>query len=843
MLNDLKYAARLLLKSKGWTAMVVLSLALGIGANTVLFSAINGLVVRTLPVDDPHSLVRLRRVGQNDMVTSSSDYGSIASEGGQPARATLSFPIFEQLRAANRTLTDLFAGAPMSAVSVAVDNQAEIATAYIASGNYHSLLGVTAVVGRTIAADDDRADAQPVAVISHAFWTRRFGRDPGVVGKVIRANDTPVTIVGVLPPGFSGVQRVLAPAHDLGFPLALDPLLNSGTMSSAGIPRLRETTNWWLQVVGRLKPGVTAEQVEGNLAGVFEETARGGMMSYLAGLPAEEQAASYNSNRKEVPRLRVSSAARGIYDANPADVRSVRILTVVVALILLIVCANVANLQLSRAASRRREVSVRMSLGATRSRLVRQLLTESVVLASFGASAGLLIAVWGRQLLPGSIGQAPLDWRVLAFTCALTLGTGLLFGVVPACQATRTVGLALKETGRTVTGSRSWLGKALLLLQVAVSLVLLIGAGLFLRTVENLRNVQIGFNPANLVIFRVSPELIGYDEPRIRGLYDRMSERLVSVSGVRDATLSSPPLLSGGVNSTTIAVQGRPFTRGPHNDINRVRIAPNFFQTMEMRLLAGREFSTVDAFEAPRVAIINDAAVRKFFPNEPPLGRRFGSNPEKSGEFEIVGVVSDAKYNSLRDEAPPTMYVPYTQNAVGGMAFEVRTAADPAGTVGAIREAVRQVDPNLPLVNVTTQIEQIEARFGQERLLARAYATFGGLALLVAAIGLFGLTSYTVARRTNEIGVRMALGARPRDVRRMIMRESLVLVLVGIGLGGAAALAAGRLVASLLFGLQPTDPATMTAAILVVAGVSALAGYLPARRASSVDPMAALRQE
>ena len=449
MLNDLRYASRILLRSKGWTAIVVLSLALGIGANTVLFSAINGLVVRTLPVDDPHSLVRLRRVGQNDMVTSSSDYGTIAPEGGQASRATLSFPIFEQLRAANRTLTDLFAGAPLSSVSVAVDGQAEMATAYIASGNYHSLLGVRTVVGRTLVADDERADALPVAVISHAFWTRRFGRDPGVVGKVIRANNTPVTIVGVLAPEFSGVQRVLGPAHDLGFPLALDPLLNSATTSSAGIPRLREPTNWWLQVVGRLKPGVTAEQVEGNLAGIFDETARGGMASYLAGLSAEERAASYNANRKEVPRLRVSSAARGIYDGNPADVRSVRILTGVVALILLIVCANVANLQLSRAASRRREVSVRLSLGATRSRLVRQLLTESVVLASFGAAAGLIIAVWGRQLLPGSIGQAPLDWRVLAFTGALALGTGLLFGVVPACQATATVGAALKETGRT----------------------------------------------------------------------------------------------------------------------------------------------------------------------------------------------------------------------------------------------------------------------------------------------------------------------------------------------------------------------------------------------------------
>ena len=843
MLNDLRYAARLLLKSKGWTALVVLSLALGIGANTALFSAVNGLALRTLPVDDPRSLVRLLHIGPNDMATASSDYGVVAAHGAERARSTVSFPMFEQLRAANQTMVDLSAGAPMSSVNVVVDGQADMATAYIASGNYHALLGARATIGRTIVPDDDRTGAPPVAVISHAFWTRRFARDPGVLGRVVHANNTPVTIVGVLTPDFTGVQRVISPGHDLGFPLVLDPLVNSGTTAATGTARLREPTYWWLQVIGRLRPGVSVEQVEGNLAGVFEATARTGMASYLASLPAEQRSKTANQNRTAVPQLRARSAARGVYDNNQNEVRSVTILTVVVALILLIVCANVANLQLSRAASRRREVAVRLSLGATRTRLVRQLLTESMLLASLGAAAGLLVAFWGRQLLPGQISQAPLDWRVMMFACGLALGTGLLFGIVPACQATSAVGTVLKETSRTTMGARARLRKALLVVQVAVSLVLLVGAGLFLRTVDNLRNVAVGFNPANLVVFRVSPELLGYDGTRIRSLYDRMTGELASLPGVRGVSLSSPPLLSGAVNGTSIAVQGRPYTRGPHNDINRVRIAPNFFEVMEMRLQSGREFSARDSFEAPRVAIINEAAVRKFFPEEPPLGRRFGSNPENAGEFEIVGIVSDAKYESVREAAPPTLYVPYMQSQVGGMAFEIRTAADPAGSVGAIRDAVRRIESNLPLMNVTTQIELIETRFAQERLLARAYAVFGVLALLIASIGLFGLMSYSVTRRTNEIGVRMALGAERRDVIRMIMAESQLLVAIGLALGLGTAIAAGRLVASLLFGLQPTDVVTIVAAAGILGTVSAVAGYLPARRAAAVDPMVALRSE
>ena len=844
MLKDVVFAVRLLVRSKAWTAMVVLSLALGIGANTALFSAVNGLALRTLPVDDPHSLVRLRHVGRNEMSQSVSEYGAVDRPGGVPVGTTFSYPMYRELRSANQTLVDLIAGAPSSQVNVVVDGNADIATSYIVSGNFYGLLGVDAALGRTIVPEDDQPSAAPVAVVSHAFWTRRFGRDPAILGKVVHVNDTPVTIVGVLSPRFTGVQRAVAQPSDISFPLALDGRINAQAADPKGKPRLDDPTYYWLQMMGRVKAGLTPPQVEGNLGGVFQQAARAGFASVLAAMPAEAQQSSMNRDRKEVSRLQISSAAAGLYDNAPTEIRAVTILSVVVALILLIVCANVANLQLSRAAARQREISVRLSLGATRGRLVRQLLTESVVLALAGAAFGMLIANWGKQLLPGRTGEAPLDWRVLGFAATLALATAIVFGIAPALRATRVpVSSALKENSRTVAGSPAVLGKLLLVVQVAVSLVLLIGAGLFLRTVENLRDVDVGFNAQNLVLFRVNPQLNRYDSTRIGSLYDRMTERLQGVPGVKAITLSNPPLLSGSVNGTSFVVQGRPYTRGPHNDISRVRIAPNFFETMGIPLLAGRGFTAADNLAAPRVAVVNEAAVRKFFPDENPLGRRFGSAPEESGQIEVVGVVRDAKYNSVRDDAPATMYVPYTQNPLGPMAFEVRTASDPAAAVNAIREAVRQVDANVPLMNVSTQMEQIEGRIGQERLFAQAYALFGGLALVVAAVGLFGVMSYSVARRVNEIGVRMALGARRLDVVQMILRESTVLVAAGIAVGIATALASSRLIAALLFGLQPTDPATIAIAVLVLITVSALASYLPARRAARVDPMVALRAE
>jgi predicted permease len=856
MLKDLRHAIRMLAHAKAWTAVVVLSLGLGIGANAALFSAVNGMLLTTIPVRDPDTLVRLRWSGKNDMVTSSSDYGFVAKGAdGQNVRTTFSYPMFQQFVADNRTMTDLIACAPFSRLNAVVDGQAEVASAFISSGNYYQMLGINARLGRVLVPDDDKPTAPPVALISSKYWHSRFGTDPSVVGKTFKISNVVVTIVGVLPPDFTGVQQPIAELQDIAVPLALLPQLDTAPPpppGSAPVPsRLAQPTYWWLQVMGRLKPGATAAQVHGNLETVFQQTARAGLDAYMKSLTDTERGASSNQNRVEVPKLRVESGARGIYDANTNDLRSVTILMVVVALVLLIVCANVANLLLSRATTRQKELSVRLSLGATRGRLMRQLLTESMLLAAMGGALGILIGYWARQLLPGPPGQTlPMDWKVLAFVLAITLVTGIVFGIAPALRGTgMNVSSALKETSRSVVGGRSLLGKALLVVQVAISLVLLIGAGLFLQTLQNLRHVDVGFNPQNLLLFRVNPALNRYDEKKMTGLYQQLIERIGSVPGVRAVAMSNPALLSGSVNSTSIYIQGRVYPVGRaqnnalDNGINRLVISPNFFEVMGIPIVRGRGFTDRDGATAAKAVVINEAAVRKYFPTEDPIGQRFGSSVETASQLEIVGVLHDVKYDSVRDATPPTMYVPYQQARVGGVTFEVRTAGPPAATMPAVREAARQVDPNLPLTDVSTQIEQVERRFAQEKLFAQAYTLFGALALFLASIGLFGLMSYNVSRRTNEIGIRMALGAQRQDVLRLVLGESMILVGVGVVAGLGIAIAASGLVSTLLFGLPPRDIMSMVLAVGVMVLVSALAGYLPARRAARVDPMVALHYE
>jgi predicted permease len=833
----------MLLHAKGWTAVVLLSLALGIGANTAIFSAVNGLLIKQIPVKDPDTLVRLRWGGRNDMVTSSSDYGfSVRGPDGESVRTTFSYPMYQQFLVDNKTMSDLFACAPYGRVNVVVDGLADLATSFISSGNYYRVLGVRARLGRTILPEDDRPAAPPVAVISSRYWHTRFTTDPAVVGKTVRVNDVLVTIVGVLAPEFTGVQQPVAELPDIGLPLSLEPQLNT-----LGAARSGQATYWWLQVMGRLEPGATASQVQGNLEGVFQQAARAGLESHMKSLTEAERATAVNRDRSRIPYLRVDSGSRGIYDVNTSEIRSATILGVVVALLLLIVCANVANLLLSRATARQRELSVRLSLGATRSRLIRQLLTESLLLAAVGGGLGILVGHWGKQLLPGPPGQAPLlDWRVFAFVIAVTGVTGIVFGIAPALRATGgNVGDALKQTGRSVVGSRSILGKSLLVVQVCISLVLLVGAGLFLRTLHNLRQVDVGFNPQNLMLFRVQPFLNRYDEPRSLALYKQLLDRIAAVPGVRAAALTNPALLSGSVNSTSIFVRGRVYSnaRDSRDSINRLVVSPNFFQVMEIPILLGRGFTPGDSETAPKVVVINETAAKRYFPNENPIGQRFGSSVENAGQLEVVGVLKDAKYDSVRDAVPPTMYVPYLQARAASAVIEVRTAGDPASVVGAVREAVRQVDPNLPMVDVSTQLEQVERRFQQEKLFARAYALFGGLAVLLAAIGLFGLMSYSVSRRTNEIGIRMALGAQRGDVLRLVMRESMILVVLGVAIGVAVALGTSRFVTTLLYGLAPTDAVTLAGAVGLMVLVSALAGFLPARRASRVDPMVALRYD
>ncbi|HEV2985838.1 MAG TPA: ABC transporter permease, partial [Vicinamibacterales bacterium] len=763
MWKDLRHGVRSLLRDKGWTTVVVVSLALGIGANTALFSAINGLYLRKLPVKAPDTLVRLRWLGRNDMATNSSDYGPGRRGDGQNVRATVSYPMYLQYVQHSRTMDDLFACAPYGRANIVVDGRAEIANAFITTGNYYRMLGLTASPGRTIVPEDDQPNAAPVAVISARYWRTRFGGDPQIVGKAVRFNNVPVTIVGVITPELVGVQQVFGDGPDIAVPLALDAQLAPAQPAAPGVPsvpRLSAPTVWWLQVMGRLKPGVTAGQVQADLATIFQNTARAGFDSFFSTLPATTRSSSRFQNRTQVPHLLVESGARGIYDVNQSDERSVRILGTVVVLVLLIVCANVANLLLSRATTRQKEISIRLSLGATRSRLIRQLLTESVLLAAVGGTLGILVAKWSSQLLPDAAGHAAaIDWRVLAFVLGVTVLTGIAFGIAPARRATSmNVSATLKETSRSVAGSRSLLTKGLLVLQVAVSLVLLIAAGLFLRTLNNLRNVDVGFNTQNLVLFRLAPALNRYDDAKTATLVEQVTARLEAIPGVRAVAVSNVPLLSNSVNSTSFFREG-----SKYDSINVLQISPDYFKTMEMPLVSGRSFTERDNQAAPRVAVINETAARKYFPKGNPLGLRLGTTAEQSNQIEVVGVLRDAKYDSVRGEIPPTLYIPHLQGRPATM-FHVRAAADPATAIGAIREVVRQIDPDLPLMDLATQADQIDKNLQQERVFAQAYAMFGALAMLIASVGLFGLMSYSVARRTNEIGIRMALGARGQDV-------------------------------------------------------------------------------
>ena len=848
MLHDLKHAYRMLMHSKGWTVVVLLSLAIGIGATTALFTAVNGLLLQTVPVRDPHALLLLKWTGKNNMVRSSSDYGFSQPFNGQNVRSTFSNAIYQQLKSANQTMTELIAGTSLESFNFSSNGSSEIATAFGVSANYFKVLGVSAAIGRTIEDGDDKADAGPVAVLSYPFWQKRFGRDASIVGKIVRLNNTQVTIVGVLPATYIGIQRMGDTVRDVTVPFTIEPQLVTpappGLDQVATKPRVDEPTNWYLQIAGRLKPGATIDQVKGNLTGPFEQAARGGMNSFEAALTDDQRKLSrYQREGDAVPQLLVLSGARGIYDLDRTSSRSASILGVVVILLLLIVCANVANLLLARAAARYREVSVRLSMGASRPRLVRQLLTESLLLSGTGGALGIALGYWSKKLLPFGQNTA-IDWQVVAFVAGISVLTGLTFGLIPAMRATQVdLASAMKENSRSVVASRTWLSKALLVTQVAISIVLLIGAGLFVRTLQNLRSVDIGFNATSILMFRVNPALNRYSPERTTQLYQRIQSSLEALPGVRSVTFTRNPLLSGSTSITGVYLQGQ--TDKKANDIYYMAVAPKFFDTLQIPVLAGRDFNERDVAQPETTAIINETAAKKYFPNQDPIGQRLGQNLEDSAKTEIIGVIRDTKYDSVRDAAPPTMYTPFRGGftSARSLTVMVRTAGDPASLTETVRTAMQQIDPDVPMTGVTTQSDQVEGRFAQERLFALAYSLFGVLALLLACIGLFGLMSYSVSRRTNEIGIRMALGAQRAGVVGMVLRESMLMVTIGVIVGLAGALAGGRFVESVLFGLSTTDVWTITAAIGATVVVSLAAGYLPARRASRVDPMEALRYE
>ncbi|MBA3322615.1 MAG: ABC transporter permease [Pyrinomonadaceae bacterium] len=851
LLQDLRYGVRGLSKKPGFTIIAVLSLALGIGANTALFSVVDAVLLKKLPVGQPDQLVLFKSVaGSNFSPGGYNGNSSPDATTGLIARTSFPYQSFVRMREQSAALSEIFAFAGLRQLNVNADGQAEVASGQVVSGNYYAGLGVPAVLGRAITAEDDQTGASPVAVISHGYWQRRFGGDPATVGKQININNVAFNIVGVTPPEFAGTLQV-GSSPDVSLPLALEPQVNAGRsrMEGAGV--------WWVLMMGRLKPGATAEGVRASLEGVFQQS----VLEHRAARASQAQPGQKPLpplEPKDYPRLVVDPGAQGQMETRRYYAPQLYLLFGAVGLVLLIACANVANLLLVRAASRQREIAVRLAVGASRWRLIRQLLTESVLLACLGGALGLLFSLWFKEVLLavsnwGGARMAALDpgldWRVLGFTVGLALLTGILFGLAPALRATRIdLTPSLKDSARTSSvASRSLLSKTLIVAQVAMSLLLLIGAGLFLHTLHNLQGVDAGFNRHNLLLFSVDPNLIGYKGERLVNLYQGMFERIEAVPGVRSATFSRETLLSGGASDRDVYLSGADSGTAARPDGNTMvqRVRENYLETMEIPLLLGRNLSAQDDERAPKVVVVNQTFARRFFPNGNPMGKRFGFSSDAAGQVEIVGVAGDTKYTGLREEIRPTIYLPWQQElaSVGSMTFEVRTASDPASFVPTMRQAVREVDSSLPLYNITTQVEQSEQSLTMERMFARLLSLFGLIALALAAVGLYGVMAWSVAQRTNEIGIRMALGAQSKDVLQLVIKRGMALAFIGVFVGLVASIALTRLLKSLLFGVSATDPLTFAGVALLLVAVALLACYVPARRATKVDPMIALRYE
>jgi predicted permease len=844
--QDLRYGARMLVKAPGFTAIAVLSLALGIGANTALFSIVDVVLLKKLAVKEPDRLVLFRSLsGPNFSPGSYTGNNSRDAASGQTIRTSFLYQAFVRLREQESALSDVFAFGDVG-LNVNAGGQAELASGQAVSGNYYTVLGVPPFLGRTLTEDDDKAGSSPVAVLSHRYWQRRFGGDPTVVGTQININNIAFTVAGVTPPGFEGTMQV-GSSQDVSIPIAWEPQV------SVERSRMRGTGTWWLRLMGRLNPGATAEQAQAALEGVFLQT----VLEHRAA----RQAKPLDPN--DYPRLAIASGSQGEMNSRENYKRPLFILLGVVGMVLLIACANVANLLLTRAASRQKEIAVRLAVGASRWRLIRQLLTESMLLAMLGGLLGILFALWIKDGLIatgvwGGRGMSALDprldLRVLGFTMALSLLTGIIFGTAPAVRATGVdLTPALKDSGRgSGTASRSVLSRSLVVAQVALSLLLLIGAGLFLRTLLNLRSIDPGFNTRNLLLFTVDPSLIGYKDERLANLYKQIVERIEAVAGVSSVTFSRMALLSQGSSDrsmyllgASVGEDGKVKSSGPCY-IHQVR--ENFLETMGIPLLAGRSLAAQDDARAPKVAVVNQTFAKRYFPDEDPVGKRFSFDSTKPGDVEIVGLARDTKYTRQRDEIPPTAYLPWLQElrSMGTVTFEVRTTGEPNETVAAIRSAVRDVESNLPVNGIRTQIEQNDETLAMERLFAKLVGLFGLLAQQLAAVGLYGVLAWSVSQRTHEIGIRMALGASQKDVSSMILRQGMTLTLIGLALGLVGAFIATKYLTSItdmLFGITPTDPLTFGVIAAFLMLVALVACYIPARRATSVDPMVALRYE
>jgi predicted permease len=851
--DDLRYAARMLCHSPGFTAVAIASLALGIGANTIIFTVAKGVLLDRLAVPQPQQLRLISYIfGRNKPIHDLSGH-FYGLPDGQISATSFSYPVYQLLRQQNLAhpvLEDLFAFKTFGEsdrLTITGTGKADTATFQLISGNYFQQLGVQPVLGRAIQpSDDGTVGASPVAVISDSLWSRLFGRSPSVIGKTIQLNLIPVTIIGVAPPSFTGAESVQT-SPEVFLPFSVQPIINPLLKGSL----LQDKEFWWMQIMGRARPGIGDGAVR---------------TSFALWLAQDIRATLAVKNRDEMPLAVIAPGSQGLGTAGHRYAQPIYLLSALTGFVLLLACANLANLLLARSAARQREMSVRLALGASRSRILRQVLTESLLLSSLGGIAGLILGYFGRNVIPHLLSTAwqptslntHFDLPIFAFAAAISLLTGVLFGVAPAWQATRTdVNTALKDSSSSATRRRKGLaGRSIVVFQIALSMLLVVGAGLFARSLSNLNTASLGFDSKNLLMFDIQAPPSRYPAPADIALHQRIEERLAQLPGVQSVTLTRQAILADDAWTSDFLPTGHALLANDQNFSYVNQVGEDLFTTYRIPILSGRTFNSADTSTSPLVAVINQAIARRFFPGINPIGKTFSDDdgPDKH-TYQIIGVSADARYANLREDPPPTFYALYTQAPEAQvMTYVVRTQLPVAVILPALRSVIQNIDKDLPLRDIRTQSEQIEATISGERLFATLTAAFGALALILACIGIYGIMAYSVARRTSEIGIRLALGARTQQILLMVLREATALTLLGIVIGLGAALLGARALnkvllinelqhQSMLYGIKPSDPATLAAAALLLFAVALLAGWLPARRASRVEPMEALRHE
>jgi putative ABC transport system permease protein len=827
---DLRLAARGLRRSPLFATVAILSLALGIGANTAIFTLIDQILLRRLPVKEPDQLVMLYQQGSH--------------MGSNMGTRMHSYPIYQDFQARAEPLSEVLCRRLVPA-SVSIDNRTERVQAEMVSGNYFSMLGVAPALGRVFNSreDDQQYQGHPSVVLSYDYWVDRFARDPGVLGKKILVNDSPMTIVGVSAAGFAGLDPAQSP--QIRVPVLMKPAM----VPDWGWVHMDDRRTRWVQVFGRLKSGYTVESAKGPLQGLFTQI-RGHEMT----LPAAKDWSAYSRDQFMKGRLQVVSANIGFSGIRNDFSTALVVLMCMVGLVLLIACANVANLLIARGFMRQREIAVRLSLGASRGRLVRQLLVESLVLSFVGGVVGLGVAVFLTRALLALVPsegqplliQAQPDVRILGFALCLTFATGIIFGLLPALRASRPdPWTTLKDTVGSIAGSGGslFLRKGLVTAQVALSFLLLFGAGLFVRSLQNLKTTDTGVVLDNLVTFQLSPALSGYTDQRAVQFYQELLDRLRSAPGVKSAALAAVSILSGDEWDSYMSVEGHRPADGENMQAFMNALSPGYFATMQIPFLEGRDFKSMDVHDKANVAIVNRRFAEHFFKGTSAVGKHigWGGGPDMKLSIEIIGVVADSLYEGPREGVRRQVFIPkWGRNSA---AFYVRTSTASASAYSVIRSEVKQLDSSMPVYQMKTLEAQLDETLLTDRLIALLSAGFGLLATVLASIGLYGVMAFVVARRKKELGIRLALGAQPGMVIWMVMREVLLLLTIGLAVGIPAAMWLGQLVSSQLYGIQPHDPLIAGSMMLLLTIVSAAAGLIPAHRASRIDPILALRYE